>query len=157
MAADPDTFNDPEKVRQLLANAKRLGRDDIVLKCQLRLVELAGQNYDEDIEREFWMAVTAAEEFKTAQNGKTTRLSRTRQKYTRVGAVACITDWAVSEKVTEGFRILIDAGRPDLTGEAIAIRHSDRFPQQAVASARKKLEDHGVDISSLGSSTNGKS
>ena len=157
MTADPSALNDPVKLRQLLANAKRLGREDIVLKCQLRVVELAGQSYEDTIEREFWMAVAAAEEFKTAINGKTTKLSRTRQKYSRVGAIACIADWALSSKVTDGFRILIDAERPDLTGEAIAIRHSGSFSEEAVASARRKLEEHGVDISLLGSPTNGKS
>lgn len=157
MAVDPKTMSNPDALRQLMANAKKLGREDIVLDCQLRLSALAGAKYEDAIEREFWMAVTAAEEFKTAENGKTTRLSRTRQKYDRVGAITCIEDWASSDKVTDGFLILIRAGRPDLTAEAIAIRHSESFSSAAVASARKKLEDHQVDISELRSPAHGKS
>jgi len=113
-----------------MANAKRLGHDDYALQIQLRIAGLAGLAFDDAIEREFWTAVSCAEEFKTAENGKTTRLARTRQKHARVGAMQCLTDWALDPKVTEGFRILLAAGRADLTGEAIVIRHKDRFPAE---------------------------
>jgi hypothetical protein len=144
VAADPSVINDPARLRKLRANAERLGETALALQCNIRIAELAGQSYDDEIEREFWIAVTCAEEFKTVENGKTTRLSRTRQKYARVGALACITDWALDPKVTEGFRILLAAGRPDLTGEAIALRHPDKFSAETVQAASRKLKEHGV-------------
>ena len=39
---DPKSFTDPEKLRKLMANAVRLGYDDLAFGCQLRIAELAG-------------------------------------------------------------------------------------------------------------------
>jgi len=51
----------------------------------------------------------------------------------------------MDKKVTDGFLILMRHGRPDMTGEAIVIRHPDKFSPAAVASAKRKLEEHSVD------------
>ena len=77
MAVDPETLTDPKLVRSLLQNAKKAGRNDLVFQCQVRLAKLEGQRYDNQIEKEFWAAVTAAEELATAKNGKTIGLRRT--------------------------------------------------------------------------------
>jgi hypothetical protein len=146
---DPATFNDPDKLRKLAANARRLGETKLALDCQLRIAELAGQKFDDVLEREFWMAVSCAEEFKTEENGRTTRMARTRQKHKRVGALQCLIDWAEDPKVTDGFHILLAAGRPDMTGEAIVVRHPEKFAPETVAMATQKLAAHGVDLSSL--------
>jgi hypothetical protein len=146
---DPSSFTDAAKLRKIIANAERLGQTDLALACRLRIAELAGQKFDDVLEREFWMAVTCAEEFKTQENGRTTILSRTRQKHKRVGALQCLVDWAEDPKVTEGFHILLKAKRPDMTGEAIVLRHAEKFPPETVALARQKLEAHGVDVASL--------
>lgn len=145
MFPDLKLFSDPEKLRKLMINAKRLGHAEYAVEIQLRIAELAGLSFSDPIEREFWTAVACAEEFKTAENGKTTRLSRTRQKHKRVGAVQCLSDWALDPEVTDGFRILLAAGRPDLTGEAIVLRHPDVFSAEALASARLKLTANGIE------------
>jgi hypothetical protein len=144
MFPDLSKFTDPEKLRRLAANAERLGHNDYAAKCRIRIAELAGLQYDNALEREFWEAVTCAEEFKTAENGKTTRLARTRQKHKRVGAHQCLVDWAFDPKTTDGFHILLASGRPDLTAEAIVVRHPDKFPSEAVAAAELKLSANGV-------------
>lgn len=143
---DPASLSDVTKLRILQKNARSAGEEKLALECLLRIAELAGNDFDDPIEKEFWQAVTCAEEFKTAENGKTTRLSRTRQKYKRVGALQCVADWAEDSKITDGFEILIRAGRPDLTGEAIVLRHPEKFSEGAVAEARKKLLAHDVDL-----------
>jgi hypothetical protein len=144
MAADPKTLTNPRQLRVLADNARRLGRDDIVVECNIRIGELAGQVYDDVLDREFWMAVSCAEEFRSQETGRTSRFSRTRQKYGRVGAKRCLEDWALDNKVTDGFLILLRHGRPDMTGEAIVIRHAAKFSPAAVTSARRKLEAHGA-------------
>jgi hypothetical protein len=146
---DPSTFTDVSKLRKIMANAERLGQAELATACRLRIAELAGQQFDDALEREFWMAVACAEEFKTLENGKTTRMSRTRQKHKRVGAVQCLKDWAEDPKLTDGFHILLKAGRPDMTGEAIVVRHPDKFGPETVAMARAKLAAHGVDLATL--------
>lgn len=142
---DPKIMTDPEKLRALMGNAKRLGRDDLVLACRFRLAELAGHEFNDVLEREFWTALTAAEEFKSAENGKTTRLSRTRQKYARVGARKVIEDLAASSKITEGFRVLCENGRPDLTFEGVVLRNRHLFEEYVLAEAKTKLLNNGLD------------
>ena len=144
-ALDPNKMDDPEKIRALMINADRKGRSDISWACKVRLAELAGRSYDDNLEREFWIAVHVAEEIKTQENGKTTRLSRTRQKYQRDGALKCIADLATKPGTTEGFHILADNGRVDLTFEAVLLRHHGRFQAESMEIARNKLLDHGVD------------
>ena len=147
MATDPATLNDPKLLRNLLTNARNAGREDLVLACQVRLAEIAGQAFDDQLEREFWIAVAAAEEIATEKNGRTTRLARTRQKAKRVGIIQCLVDWAMDPKISQGFSLLVDGGRAELTGEAIVARHSDKFPEEAVRAASEKLARHGVEIS----------
>jgi hypothetical protein len=153
MATDPDTLTDPALLRRLLANAERAGMSELVLKCQVRIAELAGQQYDDVLDREFWAAVTAAEEISSRKNRKTTRLSRTRQKVKRVGVVQCLIDWALDPKVTQGFKILVEGNHAELTGEAIVARHADKFPPAAVEAAKSKLAQYGVSIPTTPSST----
>ncbi len=149
MAVDPDTLDDPTLLRNLMKNAQAAGRLDLVLRCQIRLARLAGREYDDELESEFWQAVAVAEELASQRNGRTTRLSRTRQKVKRVGVVQCLIDWALDPSVTQGFTILVGGGHPELTGEAIVVRHADRFSADAVAAARAKLVDHGVDVEAI--------
>jgi hypothetical protein len=145
MAVDPDNLTDPNGIKNLLANAKRAGRSDIVLKCQVRLARLEGAKYSTSLEREFWAAVRAAEELATEKNGKTTRLNRTRQKAARVGIKKCLEDWAFHQGTTQGFDILVQGGHPELTGEAIVIRHAPEFSPEAVDAARQRLRANGID------------
>ncbi|MEO5805392.1 hypothetical protein [Devosia sp.] len=141
---DPQTFTDPEKLRKLMANAVRLGHPDLAFNCQLRIAQLVGAGHEKGLEREFWTALAAAEEFKTAANGKTTRLAKLRTKHKRVGAQRMLGDMAMEPTVSEGFDVLVAHGRSDLTGEAIVLRNEDEFSVDEVNAARKKLMEHGV-------------
>lgn len=148
-AVDPDTLDDPKLVRALLDNAQRKGRQDIVLQCQVRLAKLEGSRYSTPLEREFWTAVSVSEELATERNGKTTRLGRTRQKAARVGIHKCLEDWAFHKGTTQGFEILVDGGHPELTGEAIVVRHATDFSAEAVEAARQRLMSRGIDPNSV--------
>ena len=149
MAVSPEYISDPQLVRNLLDNAKRAGRGDLVLRCQVRLAKLEGDRHGTPLEREFWAAISVAEELASAKNGKKTRLNRTRQKVARVGIKQCLEDWAFHKGATQGFDILVDGGHPELTGEAIVIRHAGEFSDEAVRAARQRLIDHGVDPSAI--------
>lgn len=151
MARDPDPadFDDPDRLRALMANAKRLEKPELAVACQARIAALAGQEYDDEVERAFWEAVTMAEEIKTEVNGKTTRLSRTRQKHTRDGALKCIEDLALKEPASDGFDILASKSRLDLSFEAIVVRFPDRFSDEAGEAAHRKLAGAEFDVSPL--------
>jgi hypothetical protein len=147
MSVDPESLNDPKLVRSLLNNAQRAGRQDLVFRCQVRLAKLEGARYETALEREFWAAVAAAEELASLKNGKKTRLNRTRQKVARVGIKRCLEDWAFHKGTTQGFDILVEGGHPELTGEAIVVRHAADFAENVVEAARKRLIDYGIDPS----------
>ena len=132
-----------------MKNAAAHERPDIVLQCQVRIARLVGQEFDGELEREFWTAVAVAEEIATQKNGRATRLSRTRQKVKRVGVVQCLVDWACSPNITQGFSILVDDGHAELTGEAIVVRHAENFSDEAVRMAKEKLAKHGVEAASV--------
>ena len=141
---DPQTFTDPEKLRKLMANAVRLGYDDLAFGCQMRIAELAGAAHKDAVERAFWTGLTAAEEFRTADNGRSTRLLKVRAKHKRVGAQKVLADLMMEDGLSDGFEKLVAHGRSDLTGEAIVLQHEDQFSVDVVNAARKKLLDQGV-------------
>lgn len=146
---DPKSFTDPEKLRKLMANAVRLGYDDLAFGCQLRIAELAGNAHKDAVERAFWTSLTAAEEFRTADNGRSTRLLKVRAKHKRVGAQKVLADLMMEEGLSDGFDKFIAHGRSDLTGEAIVLQHEDEFSVDVVNAARKKLLDKGVTIADV--------
>ncbi len=132
-----------------MENAVRVGRQDIVLQCQVRIAKLAGAQYETSLEREFWAAVAAAEELASERNGKKTLLNRTRQKVKRVGIKKCLEDWAFHKGTTQGFDILVEGGHPELTGEAIVVRHASEFSDDVVQAARQRLADYKIDVDSV--------
>ena len=67
--------------------------------------------------------VQAFEYTLSEERGKNTRLSRTRQKVAKAGVVQTLSDWAAGSQETKGFRMLLERGMPEFTGEAITLRH----------------------------------
>lgn len=141
---DPQTFTDPEKLRKLMANAVRLGYDDLAFGCQLRIAELASADHEEGVERAFWTGLVVAEEFRTADNGRATKLVKLRTRHKKFGAVRVLSELMMVPELSDGFDKLVARDRGDLTGEAIVIAHEDQFSIDVVNAARKKLMDHGV-------------
>jgi hypothetical protein len=45
--------------------------------------------------------------------------------------------------------MLLERNMPELTGEAIVLRHARRFDTEVVAAARQRLEMAGVDMAML--------
>lgn len=140
---------DPEKLRKFRENAQRLGVPTVEEAAFRRLVEVLPKETPGSIEHDFWKTIHAFEEILRDERGKTVRLSRTRQKIDRVGVKKTLVDFAVSKKPTEGFDMLIERGLPELTGEALVLKHSAHFDDPVVEAAKARLVGAGVDISKL--------
>jgi hypothetical protein len=125
-----------------MANAKRLGNENVYWEAFGRLCVLSGRDEPDPLVRDFYSTLTAYEELLTSKNKKKTLANRTRQKLVRKGVVQCLEDWAV-QKTSEGLELLVNKRLFELTGEFLVIKYANRFSPQAVASARKKLEDLG--------------
>jgi hypothetical protein len=67
----------------------------------------------------------------------------------RVGEIQTLKDWALSTKSTDGFIMLLERCMPELTGEAIILRHAHQFAAEVVAAARRRLEEAGIDAATL--------
>ena len=143
---DPKTFTDPEKLRKLRVNAVRLGYDELAFNCQMRIAELAGNAHKDAVERAFFTGLVAAEEFRTADNGRVTRLIKVRSKHAKVGAIKVLSDQMMGEDLSDGFATLVEHHRSDLTAEAVVLRHEEAFAVDVVNAARKKLMDQGVNM-----------
>ena len=136
-------MSDKEALRNLMQNARRLDRDDIYWQAFRRLCSLEGMIYGDPLERDFYDVLNAYEELLTLKHGRTTKASRTRQKLANKGVEQCLIDWALGAP-TDGFKLLIEKGLPELTAEYLVVKYKKRFPQRAVEAARRRLTDHGV-------------
>ena len=144
---------DPDKLRTWIKNARDQNASDVADAAFRQLISIVPSEQRGTVEHDFWQTVHAFEHTLLEERGKTTRLSRTRQKVSRVGVVQTLKDWALDKKKTEGFEMLLERGMPELTGEAIILRHPDKFNANVQAAARERLRKAGVDVNCLPTST----
>ena len=144
--------DDAEKLRAWIQNARAKADREIEDVAFRRLMAILPKERPGSIEHDFWRTIHVFEHLLTEERGKTTRLARTRQKVGRVGEIKTLEDWAFATKDTDGFGMLIERHMPELTGEAIVLRHAGQFSEEVVVAARRRLEGAGVDISTLPSS-----
>ncbi len=142
-------YTDTTDLRNLMVNAKRLGRDDVWWEAFRRLCAIEGMDQTDPLHRGFYETLAAYEELLTEKNGRTTRASRTRQKLKNKGVVQCLEDWAVRSALTEGFELLIQNGLAELTGEYLVLKYSDRFSDKATTAAKMRLAEHGVSVADI--------
>ncbi len=139
-----DTCEDPKALATLERRARDQGATDVENAAFHKLISIVPEAQPGTVEHDFWTTIHAFEHLLTGERGKTTRLSRTRQKVCRVGVVATLEDWAYG-KQTEGFDMLLERGMPELTGEAVVLRHASQFPPEVVSAAEQRLLAVGFD------------
>jgi hypothetical protein len=140
---------DVGKLESLARNARVRGANDVADAAFRKLVSLVPAETLGTVEHDFWQTVQAFEFALSEERGKAARLSRTRQKVAKVGAVQILADWATDDHPTDGFKMLIERGMPELTGEAVALRHATRFAAPVLEAARRRLSEAGVDVAAL--------
>lgn len=147
-ASVPDLTNewDKDKLRNWMANAKRLGRLDVYQIALRQLCRIEGRNIDDPLESEFAVVMRALEEALTAEAGKTKRLSRTRQKLGRVGVRQTLADLALKPTPSLGFVKLVEFNMADMSAEALILKYRDDFDQNVVEAAAKRLKDYGIKL-----------
>lgn len=133
-------YTDAGELRRVMANAKRLNKMDIYQEAFLRLCIVEGMNYSDPLERDFYATLAAYEELLAVKHGRKQPAARTRQKLKNKGFVACLEDWALGAKRTEGFETLVSMGHIELTGEYLVTKYPERFSAQAVQHASLLME-----------------
>jgi len=140
---------DPDQLRRFMENAKRLKADTVYDVAFNRLIDILPEADPGTVEHDFWRTIHSFEQMLLEERGKTVRLSRTRQKITKVGVMKTLNDLALGKKPSEGFEMLMERGLPELTAEAVVLRHTDAFEEKVTAAARERLEGAGVDCDHL--------
>ena len=133
------SYTDPEHLRTLMQNAKRMGREDIWREAFDQLCSLEGATQTEPLDRAFYSTLAAYEQLLTQKNRRATRASRTRLKLKGKGVVACLEDWAKSKEAPESFELLVANGMVEMTGEQLVLTYPDKFTPEAVACATARL------------------
>ena len=139
MKADQiNQMSDPDGLRNLMKNARRLAREDVYKLAFQRLCALEGQACEDPLERDFLQVLNAYEELLYEKHGRRTPATRTRQKLKNKGVRQCLMDWTRGEP-TSGFELLMKRELPELTGEYLVVKHADEFSAELVAAAKRRL------------------
>jgi hypothetical protein len=108
------------------------------------LVGSAHDDPDDPLVRDFYETLAAYEQLLTEKNGRTQPAMRTRQKIANKGVHQSLIEWTKNKAETNGFKLLVEAGLPEFTGEYLVVRYADRFPAEVVALARERLELYDI-------------
>ena len=141
--------DDAEKLRMWIINARKKGEASIADAAFRRLIAILPKEKPGTVEHDFWQMVQAFEYTLSEERGKNTRLFRTRQKVAKAGVVQTLRDWAVGSQEMAGFKMLLERGMPEFTGEAITLRHPEHFEPPVLEAAQQRLTAAGVDLTSL--------
>ena len=135
--------SDPDKIRSIARKAH--GKSDHVEKAALRrIVEIESKGTSGTVEFDCWKMILAVEEIRRQVRGRRSPMNRLRPKIAREGERAALEYLALHE--SDGFKEVLAYGMPELSAEAIVIRHgAPAFSDKAIASARARLEDAGFD------------
>ena len=135
--------------RTVMQRARDRDLSDVYNAAFKRLCELIGNANDDPSDplvRDFYETLAAYEQLLTEKNGRTTAASRTRQKIDNKGVHQSLIEWTRGKAETNGFKLLVEKGLPEYTGEYLVLRYANRFPEDVVALARSRLAAHGITI-----------
>lgn len=136
-------LSDPEAIRSIARKAA--GKHPTVERAALRrMVILQSEGEEGSAENDCWKMVLAVEEIRRQIRGRKSPMNRLRPKIEREGEVAALEYLALHE--SDGFKEVLEYGLPELSAEAIVVRHGHpTFSAKAVDAARLRLARAGYD------------
>ena len=134
------SFTDKADLTRLMANAKRLGNDQVYNEAFRRRCELEGADIDDPLHARFMEVLAAYEGLLEEKHGRRQPAGRTRQKMAKAGIEQCLIDWSLDTKESDAFQLLSARGMLELTGEFVVTQFPERFDRQVVEAAKARLE-----------------
>ena len=148
---DVSKIKTAEGCRTVMQRARDRGLDDIYQLVFRRYCEIVGRENDDPADplvRDFYETLAAYEQLLTEKNGRNTPASRTRQKIANKGVYQSLVEWTRGKVETNGFKLLVEKGLPEYTGEYLVARYADRFPADVVELAHERLKVHDISLPS---------
>jgi hypothetical protein len=133
------SYTDKDDLTRLMANAKRLGNEQVYNEAFHRRSILEGANIADPLHARFMEVLGAYEGLLREKHGRNQPAGRTRQKMAKSGIEQCLIDWALDPKESDAFQLLSDRGMLELTGEHVITQFPDRFEPQVVEAAEARL------------------
>ena len=135
-------IDDPVTLRKMVTNAR--GKSEVVEKAAFqKLVSISTGHPEGTVQHDCWAMLHAIEELRRLAGRKVWRMNRMRPKIERDGEIGALEYCALNK--TDGFDEVVAYGLPELTAEAIVLRHATHFSAAAIAAARDRLKRAGLD------------
>lgn len=135
--------------RTVMERARARNLPEVYNAVFRRMCQLVGSENDDPSDplvRDFFETLAAYEQLLTEKNGRSQLAHRTRQKISNKGVYQSLIEWTRGKAETEGFKLLVQAGLPEFTGEYLVVRYAERFPEDVVNAARERLTLHGISL-----------
>jgi len=132
----------PMEARTFAKNARERGHPDLEAQALQRAHELQAiqDGHTSPAQQAIATALYAYEEEQTRLKGHTFRANRTRQMITNRGALQAAERMVLSQKPSQGYEVLEEAGLQELSFEAIIVRFPHEFSEHAVQAAQARLD-----------------
>jgi hypothetical protein len=147
MAYDASKLKSPSDCRVVMQRARERNLPEVYNEVFKRFCELTGAANDDPSDpliADFYKTLGAYEQLLTEKNDRNTPASRTRQKISNKGVHQSLIEWTRGKVETNGFKLLVEKGMPQYTGEYLVVRYAKRFPEDVVALAINRLQAHGI-------------
>jgi hypothetical protein len=135
---------EPALLRRWIKNAEKAGSAAVERAARLRLYEVLPSASPGTLEYDVWQSIYALEDLEGRKKGKTVRLQRTRNMLKERKEAGTVAHLVLKRSASAGFRMLLDYELPELTFEALVLKHRERFDAHVIEAARDRLSSEGV-------------